>query len=78
MERTRKVDGRTDGGHDIIRPVFDGSIKILTVTEKNKICRFTVRFLMLNKITLLFPRPAPISRTTEKLTSLRSGNCIDK
>ena len=28
MERTRKVNGRTDGGHDIIRPVFDGLIKI--------------------------------------------------
>ena len=40
MERTRKVngwtdretdrrtDGRTGGGHDIIRPVFDGRIKI--------------------------------------------------
>ena len=40
MERTRKVNGRTDGrpdrrtdartdgGHDIIRPVFDGRIKI--------------------------------------------------
>ena len=32
MERTRKVnrrtDTRTDGGHDIIQPVFDGRIKI--------------------------------------------------
>ena len=31
MERTRKVkrrtDGRTDGGHDIVRPVFGGRIK---------------------------------------------------
>ena len=37
MERTRKVnrrtdeqtetDGRTDGGHDIIRPVFNGRIR---------------------------------------------------
>ena len=26
MERT---DGRTDGGHDIIRPVFDGRIKMM-------------------------------------------------
>ena len=29
MERTRKVNRRTDGGHDIIRPVFDGRIKML-------------------------------------------------
>ena len=37
MERTRKVNGRTDrrmdrrtdGGHDIIRPVFDGRIEKL-------------------------------------------------
>ena len=32
MERTRNVngqtDGRADGGHDIIQPVFDGRIKI--------------------------------------------------
>ena len=32
MERTQKVNGRTDGrtygGHDIIRPIFDGRIKI--------------------------------------------------
>ena len=36
MERTRKVNGRmdrqtdrpTDGWHDIIRPVFDGHLKI--------------------------------------------------
>ena len=44
MERTRKVNGRTDrrtdgqtdrwtdGGHDIIRPVFDGRIKIVLLT----------------------------------------------
>ena len=29
MERTRKFNERTDGGHDIIRPVFDGRIIIL-------------------------------------------------
>ena len=33
MERTRNVNGRTDrqmdGGHDIIRPVFDERIKTL-------------------------------------------------
>ena len=51
MERTRKVNGRTDGrpdngqtdrqtdrrtggGHDIIRPVFDGRIKMLQVTSR--------------------------------------------
>ena len=28
MERTRKVNGRTDGGHDIIRPEFDGRVKM--------------------------------------------------
>ena len=28
MKRTRKVNRRTDGGHDIISPVFDGHIKI--------------------------------------------------
>ena len=32
MERTRKsngrTDGRADGGHDILRPVFDGRIRI--------------------------------------------------
>ena len=45
MERTQKVnrhtygrldiriDGRTDGGHDIIRPVFDGLITIKCVYE---------------------------------------------
>ena len=35
MERTRKVngrkDGRTDGGHDIIRPAFNGRIKTVPV-----------------------------------------------
>ena len=34
MERTRKVNGRTDGrtdeGHGMIRPVFDGRIKWLS------------------------------------------------
>ena len=34
MERTRKVIGRTDGGHDIIRHVFDGRIKIQRTREK--------------------------------------------
>ena len=45
MERTRKVNGRrdgrpdrqtdarTDGGHDIIRPVFDGRIKIVSLKK---------------------------------------------
>ena len=39
MERTRNVNGRTDGrpdrrtdgGHEIIRPVFDGRIKQLVL-----------------------------------------------
>ena len=46
MERTRKVNGwidgqkdrwtdrQTDGGHDIIRPVFDGRIKIYSCIFK--------------------------------------------
>ena len=37
MERTQKVNGRTDGcpdgGHDIIRPVFDGRIKIAQLNQ---------------------------------------------
>ena len=44
MERTRKVNGRTDrrtdGGHDIIRPVFDGRIKNL----KNQLLRNHIFF----------------------------------
>ena len=28
MERTRKVNGQMDRGHDIKRPVFDGRIKM--------------------------------------------------
>ena len=27
IKRTQRVNGWTDGGHDIIRPVFDGRIK---------------------------------------------------
>ena len=45
MERTRKVngrsdgqtDGRMDGEHDIIRPVFDGRIKTYRYIELPKI-----------------------------------------
>ena len=45
MERTRKVnerkdgqmDVRTDGGHDKIRPVFDGRIKIAKSSRKRLI-----------------------------------------
>ena len=41
MEQTRKVNGRTDGrpdrrtdrGHDIIRPVFDGRMKMVSLTS---------------------------------------------
>ena len=29
MERTRKVDDRTDGVHDVIRPIFDGRTKAI-------------------------------------------------
>ena len=44
MERARKItdgqkDGWTDGGHDIIRPVFDGRIKMLKrVVERRHPC----------------------------------------
>ena len=31
MERTQKVNGLTDGGHDTIRPFSEGRIKIINV-----------------------------------------------
>ena len=40
MERTRKVNGRTDrwtdGGHNIIRPVFDGHIKRIHPKDEDR------------------------------------------
>ena len=53
MKRTRKVnvrtdgqtDGqtkrRTDGGHDIIRPVFDGRIKVTNCLNSYAITQFS-------------------------------------
>ena len=51
LERTQKVNGRTDGqtdrrtdgGHDIIRPVFDGRIKKREMDWQLVACYFTVK-----------------------------------
>ena len=46
MKRTRKVEGRTDrrtdGGHDITRPVFDGRRK-MGVPNANSVTKFDVK-----------------------------------
>ena len=59
MERTRKVNGRTDrqtdGGHDIIRPVFDGRIKKRKIEnaqvfrKKKKMYKFHLKIRKINE-----------------------------